>query len=36
MDQPSMSVAPRHRAAQAFNYVTVLLDMLQFGINIPE
>ena len=30
-----MSVAPRHRAALAFIYVTVLLDMLAFGIIIP-
>ncbi|MGB3748185.1 MAG: TCR/Tet family MFS transporter [Rhodanobacter sp.] len=35
MDQPSMPVAPRHRAALAFIYVTVLLDMLAFGIIIP-
>lgn len=30
-----MPVAPRHRAALAFIYVTVLLDMLAFGIIIP-
>ncbi len=35
MDQPSPSAAPRHAAALAFIYVTVLLDMLAFGIIIP-
>jgi DHA1 family tetracycline resistance protein-like MFS transporter len=35
MDQSPMPVAPRHRAALAFIYVTVLLDMLAFGIIIP-
>jgi len=35
MDQPPIPAAPRHRAALAFIYVTVLLDMLAFGIIIP-
>ena len=34
MDSPP-TTAPRHRAALAFIYVTVLLDMLAFGIVIP-
>ncbi|UJJ55553.1 TCR/Tet family MFS transporter [Rhodanobacter thiooxydans] len=35
MDPPPTAAAPRHRAALAFIYVTVLLDMLAFGIIIP-
>ena len=36
MDQPVTSVSePRRRAAVAFIFVTVLLDMLAFGIVIP-
>jgi DHA1 family tetracycline resistance protein-like MFS transporter len=34
MDSPS-TAAPRHRAAIAFIFVTVMLDMLAFGIIIP-
>jgi len=32
---PMNATAPRHRAALAFIYVTVLLDMLAFGIIMP-
>jgi len=35
MDQPSQPASPPQRAALAFIYVTVLLDMLAFGIIIP-
>mgnify|MGYP001555976258 FL=1 len=34
MNQPAVHV-PRHRAALAFIFVTVTLDMLAFGIIIP-
>ena len=35
MDQPPTLAAPRHRAALNFIFVTVMLDMLAFGIIIP-
>ncbi|WP_449427323.1 TCR/Tet family MFS transporter [Rhodanobacter umsongensis] len=35
MHQPSTLTAPRHRAAINFIFVTVMLDMLAFGIIIP-
>ncbi len=35
MDQPPTPAAPRHRAALNFIFVTVMLDMLAFGIIIP-
>jgi DHA1 family tetracycline resistance protein-like MFS transporter len=35
MDQPPTVAAPRHRAAITFIFVTVMLDMLAFGIIIP-
>ena len=35
MDQPPTLAAPRHRAAINFIFVTVMLDMLAFGIIIP-
>jgi DHA1 family tetracycline resistance protein-like MFS transporter len=35
MDQPPTFAAPRHRAAINFIFVTVMLDMLAFGIIIP-
>lgn len=35
MDQPPIPAAPRHHAALTFIFVTVMLDMLAFGIIIP-
>lgn len=35
MDQPPVTVVPRHRAALNFIFITVMLDMLAFGIIIP-
>ena len=36
MDQPAIDEShPRRRAALAFIYITVVLDMLAFGIVIP-
>ncbi|WP_426698301.1 TCR/Tet family MFS transporter [Rhodanobacter soli] len=35
MDSSPTPAAPRHRAALAFIYVTVLLDMLAYGVIIP-
>ncbi|WP_158880521.1 TCR/Tet family MFS transporter [Rhodanobacter sp. L36] len=35
MDQSPSVIAPRHRAAITFIFVTVMIDMLAFGIIIP-
>src|ERR1700735_4004921 len=35
MDQPPAIAATRHRAALNFIFITVMLDMLAFGIIIP-